>query len=116
MQIFETIENRPCSEVSSLTLPETNKSLLKIDGWKTICFHFGAQKWLIFNGKPLVLGRVVRQAPLLEATLLHTSGAPKHVLSSHMLKVSVGKNVDMARWWQLKPFYFHPENWGNDPI
>ena len=22
----------------------------------------------------------------------------------------------LTRWWQLKDFYFHPENWGNDPI
>jgi len=21
-------------------------------------------------------------------------------------------NPMVARWWQLKPFFFHPENWG----
>ena len=39
------------------TLPETNSLFLKIDGWKTFSFPFGARP--IFRGKMLVSGRVI---------------------------------------------------------
>ena len=43
-------------QVKGLSLPETNSSHLKIDGWKTIRLHFGF--WPTSRGEPYVLGRV----------------------------------------------------------
>ena len=49
------------------TLPETNSSHLKMNGWNTFSFPFGARP--IFRGKPLVSGSVWEKKAPQFATL-----------------------------------------------
>ena len=82
-----------CGRFEVFTLPETNSSHLKMDGWSTT-FLWG---WPIFRCKLLVSGRVV---------LGHSS-------TQHSLVKIVIYNI--TGWWFQILFIFTP-TWGHDPI
>ena len=76
-------ESRKGPKFNQLTLPETNSSPLKIDGWKTT-FLLGKP---IFRGELLVLGSVTKFLPMFPGYQgkLHSNSVVDHL---HLVKLT----------------------------